>query len=76
MVFSLICLWPAWMRDHPPLGFAQARAEPNVPNLLWGNTLGTCVLLKGGCSNGVQSTHGWGTAHSTDPQPPSWSAWP
>lgn len=48
------------------LGHMQNQRVPKPP---LGNTLGTSILLKGGCSSGGQSTRGWETACSADLQP-------
>lgn len=48
---SLCCLWAAWMRD-------PRHVQSQLPKPPLGKHPGTCIWLKGGCSNGVQSTCG------------------
>jgi len=62
----------------PGRGVTHLQALPRhtqsqrVPNPPWGNTLGTSVWLKGGCSSSrVQSTPGWQTARSMGLRPRS-----
>lgn len=74
----LPCPQAARTRGSPASRLFQICAATHPKPASWGDLHpGTSVLLRGGCSNGVQSTHGWETTRSAHLQSPSLpqSAW-